>query len=185
MIDLSNRNIFVYDSDNNGSSVISSLINFMQLDGKNFATVSNRSISSLQLTGIHRAKFESTAVDDDRKFENVVNDNIFRLDYLLLDVHPPDRYFDNIDFIDIPVIFLCETNDGMATFHTSRVPKEYKIYFMYKNRVEKNPNSTSYLDRYKYIYYMKDIRSDKVYNLESVYESYKRHKKIDDILSKD
>ena len=186
MIELKKRNIFIYNGDHSGASVIDRLINLLHLDGKNFAMVTNKGASSLSgyLNGIHVAKFESNSDDENRRFENVVKDNIFRLDYLLLDVYPPDRYFDTIDWINVPVIFLADCYQDSTTFHINRVPQEYKIYSMYRES-KPNLNSKSIIDRNSYTYLMKDVRKNKILNLSSVLEAYKRHKKINILLSKD
>jgi len=185
MLDFGEKSIFVYDEDNNGASVLRSLIDIMHLDGKNFAMVTNRAISPITtyMSEYRIAKFESKA-EGDRKFENVVNDNIFKLDYLLLDVYPIDRYFDKIDFIDIPVIFLTESFDGLTSFHTSRVPQDYKIFFMFREK-KKNFDKTVSFAVGQHDYIISDIRNNKKYEITSLFEAFKRDRKISDILSKD
>jgi len=183
MIDLAHRNIFVYDN-NGGEYVVVEILKFLHLNGANFAVIGNddKSIMSTFLQ-FGRYKFELNPVIESRSFENVIKDNIFRLDYLILDVSSIDRYFDRVEFVDIPIIFLSESNDGITSFHKSRVPEEYNIHLMYRKRDE-FLSATSFIpkERDRSHYMIKNVKSDSLYDFDTLKKIFIRDKKIDDII---
>jgi len=187
MIDLAHRNIFVYDN-SGGQYVAAEVLKFLHLGGHNFAVVCNDD-KSIMSSFLHfgRYKFELNPSIESRSFENVVKDNLFRLDYLILDVNSIDSYFDRVRFIKTPIIFLSESNDGISSFHSSRILEEYNIYLMYKKKSQVSMSSTTHPTLFiprsdKSNYTIKDIKSDKEYSFDVLKKRYVRDKKIDDIL---
>ena len=82
MIPLVNKNIFVYDSNTKGEYVIADLVEIMDLDGSNFTYLANNT----SCPPYHFFKCKKTFFKNIDEFEEVVKENLFKVDYLLLEV---------------------------------------------------------------------------------------------------
>lgn len=181
MIPLSEKNIFVYDGDTRGEFIIADLVSMMDLDGKNFIYLSNNTVSPpYHIFNCRKVYFKNIDV-----FEETVKENLFRVDYLMLEVAPIQPYLEAIDFIDIPIIFLNQMSEGFTSFHTSRIPKDFNIYFFYrKNRYQSISKILDETQSEKWKHYkIKDIRKDHEYDFESLRNRFVRDRRLDDLLS--
>ena len=172
MIDISHRNIFIYDIDG-GSYVVSNVLSFFDLMGLNIRQFTNHSDLGVLLAN-------RSIIGED--FEESIKSNLFRLDYALLDVYPIQEYLDKIDFIDIPVIFLLPMNWGVLPVNLDQIPSDYNIYIFYKDRSEELTTASLFTPRFQKTYMVKDVRRNETHSVKTLKGIYIRDKKIDDIL---
>ena len=102
MVDLKNRNLMVRDS--GGEHTIARIFDLLDLMGKNFIYMHNKTSPLSGYLKCRKILFTKDSFDDD------FNNNLFRLDFVIIESDPTIYYSKVKNITKVPIVFICNVN---------------------------------------------------------------------------
>jgi hypothetical protein len=179
MIELGNKNMIFKSK--GSDSVVSEIINFLDLTGVNALFITSDVNSSLSMRiDINYIHCSSSNI------ETKLKDHLFRVEHLFVEVrgiHESNKYFDEIRKVtSIPITFiLSESKSFRSSSNYHNIDNlDYDFIYLTQRSLNTGTVALLILPTLK-DYIIKDLKNNWESNLESLRKSYIRNKKLEDL----
>jgi len=178
MIELGNKNMIFRSK--GSDSVVSEIINFLDLTGMNALFITSDVNSSLSMRiDINYIHCSSSNI------ETKLKDHLFRVEHLFVEVrgiHESNQYFDEIRKVtSIPITFILSESKSFRSSSNYHNIDNLDYDFIYLTKRKKSDSVAMLIRQTLKNYIVEDLKNNWESNLENLKISYIRNKKLEDL----